>query len=197
MTIGTESALAPAPGWYPDPAGPGSLRWWSGAAWTEHVSPVVSPVVSLAPAADDDVPELTRFARDPALRPAVLDELPLAPRRDPYRDRNILAGLALVVALLSIPLTIVDAIWHLPDMVAYIAGGTPFSLGILGLVASIKLGYPTRMAWLALLISILTMGAGLAINAQQLDVDVPVPSVTDVPGVTEIQQLQNDSGLSG
>jgi hypothetical protein len=191
LTIGTGSALAPAPGWYPDPAGPGNLRWWTGEAWTEHLS----PVISLPPA--DDVPELARFARDPALRPAVAEDLPLLPRRDLYRDRNVLAGLALVVALLSIPLTIVDAIWHLPDMVAYIAGGTPFSLGILGLVASIKLGYPTRMAWLALLLSVVTMGAGLAINAQQVTADIPVPSVTDVPGITEIQQLQNDSGLNG
>lgn len=30
----------PAPGWYPDPSGSGGLRYWSGTAWTEQVSPV-------------------------------------------------------------------------------------------------------------------------------------------------------------
>jgi hypothetical protein len=191
VTIGTESTLAPAPGWYPDPAGPGNLRWWSGEAWTEHLS----PVIALQPV--DDAPEVGRFARDPALRPAVVDDLPAPPQRDPYRDRNVFAGLAMIVALLSIPYTVFDAIWPLPDMISLLVGGTPITLAILGLVASIKLGFPTRMALIALVISCLTMGAGFAIDSQRVTADIPIPSVTDVPGVNEIQQLQNDSGLSG
>lgn len=33
---------APA-GWYPDPAGGPSQRWWDGAGWTGHVGPVARP----------------------------------------------------------------------------------------------------------------------------------------------------------
>jgi len=31
-----DSATAPAAGWFPDPGGSTSERWWSGDAWTEH-----------------------------------------------------------------------------------------------------------------------------------------------------------------
>lgn len=36
----TEDPVAPPPaGWYPDPAGSGSIRWWSGSQWTHHAAP--------------------------------------------------------------------------------------------------------------------------------------------------------------
>jgi Uncharacterized protein conserved in bacteria len=30
----------PAPGWYPDPSGSGTQRWWNGATWTEYARPL-------------------------------------------------------------------------------------------------------------------------------------------------------------
>ncbi len=35
---------APAPNWYPDPSDPRFLRYWDGARWTEHTSPVSGEV---------------------------------------------------------------------------------------------------------------------------------------------------------
>lgn len=34
---------APRAGWFPDPAGSGGERWWSGETWTEHVRAVSAP----------------------------------------------------------------------------------------------------------------------------------------------------------
>ncbi|MFT4283514.1 MAG: DUF2510 domain-containing protein, partial [Protaetiibacter sp.] len=42
---------APPPGWYPDEAQPGLVRWWSGQGWTDHVSAVS---VAPSPAGDDE-----------------------------------------------------------------------------------------------------------------------------------------------
>jgi superfamily II DNA or RNA helicase len=38
------------PGWYPDPAGRQSFRWWNGTSWTAHVSPGTGEV------AQEDIP---------------------------------------------------------------------------------------------------------------------------------------------
>jgi hypothetical protein len=37
------------PGWYPDPKGSGSLRWWNGQHWTEHLDPEPPPVAPSYP----------------------------------------------------------------------------------------------------------------------------------------------------
>lgn len=41
MTEPTSTSVAA--GWYADPAEPSRLRWWDGAAWTEHLHQPVAP----------------------------------------------------------------------------------------------------------------------------------------------------------
>ena len=48
-----DGAVTPAPGWYPDPAGSSSYRWWDGGSWTAHLrapEPVVQPAPVVPPA---------------------------------------------------------------------------------------------------------------------------------------------------
>ena len=45
MTLNAPSTAPNAipPGWYADPSGPGTARWWSGQDWTHHVQPLPAP----------------------------------------------------------------------------------------------------------------------------------------------------------
>lgn len=79
-------AAVPGAGWYQDPSSIGQLRWWSGAAWTEHArlkpedSPAMAPapIGSVAPAAAHvflDQPGQTLPARDRAANHALVSDI--------------------------------------------------------------------------------------------------------------------------
>jgi hypothetical protein len=63
----------PAAGWYPDPAMAGTIRYWDGAAWTDHRAPAAGqttgpPAVTGAPGTTE-VPDETSFVWLLALLP--------------------------------------------------------------------------------------------------------------------------------
>lgn len=53
-----------APGWYADPAGPGSLRWWDGTRWTDHTVPDAGAAATI------DQPTWSSGTTHPTARPA-------------------------------------------------------------------------------------------------------------------------------
>lgn len=60
-------------GWYNDPSSPNQLRWWSGDAWTEHVTLPQPPVTPQpAPLTNDDMPTAP-ISMDPF---AAFDDVP-------------------------------------------------------------------------------------------------------------------------
>ncbi|QYG92005.1 DUF2510 domain-containing protein [Iamia sp. SCSIO 61187] len=83
--------MAPAPGWYRDPADASAQRWWDGSGWTERVrrpAPAAHPTDRPAPAEPDPWP--------------VLEITPRPVRRRPRRPRalgRVAVALAGVAAL--------------------------------------------------------------------------------------------------
>ncbi|MFI0351499.1 DUF2510 domain-containing protein [Actinomadura sp. 9N407] len=61
------------PGWYPDPQGGGSLRWWNGQHWTEHLNP--QPPVPARRRA-----QRQGAAQEPDPRPAMPAQAPTPPQ---------------------------------------------------------------------------------------------------------------------
>ncbi|QCB97385.1 DUF2510 domain-containing protein [Arthrobacter sp. PAMC25564] len=51
----------PAPGWYPDPAGSGRLRWWDGTAWTGHLNAPTPAIPAGRPQISGNTPVYNLF----------------------------------------------------------------------------------------------------------------------------------------
>jgi hypothetical protein len=92
----------PAAGWYPDPYGPGLLRWWDGARWTEHTSPVpigAPPVMAVPPGVPGAPRPVSSFApANPwALTPAAPAATVVDDARRPFAVLGLIAGISLVI----------------------------------------------------------------------------------------------------
>lgn len=94
--MSTADGRTPA-GWYPDPAGSASERWWDGTAWTGHVqAPASAPPV---------YPD--RYAY-PAQQPAHGVPAKVAPGTPAFGPFIWIITLLPLIGLLSLPLSLTD-----------------------------------------------------------------------------------------
>lgn len=182
-----QQTAAPAAGWYPDPAGGGSSRWWSGDAWTDHVQPAAAAPVPVQLFADGgfDPAVLTPPAAGPSSqedwhaatsRAATLQrstggsvslsvQAPAAgSRRDPYGQGNWTAGLALVLAVLALPALGWRAVADLPPLTQSIFAGAPIAVALLALVLAIRRGRGLILSIVSLVISAAVLLAGFLVD---------------------------------
>jgi len=81
---------------------------------------------------------------------------------NPYQP-NWVAGLALIVAVLSIPALALRVAWELPPLTQSIIAGAPIALALLALVSSIRSGARVVVAVIALVVSVLVVVAGFVV----------------------------------
>ncbi len=98
---------APDAGWYQDPADALRVRWWSGAAWTEHVRPHPERVVPAPPAPPaQPAPPAYTVPAAPIARPGMASATAARPigraeRERQMRRNNPFAYTGLLLALIA------------------------------------------------------------------------------------------------
>lgn len=161
-------------GWYPDPVDPAGHRWWSGENWTEHTSAPRPPVAVAEPepvafVSEPVAPDLGRFSRDPLVtgQPASISAATMSAsrRKDPYRDRAVFSGIALGFAVLGLLAFVAGQLLDVPDLILYLAGGTPFTFAGFAIVVAIRTGRGLMIAVIAAVLSALNMGMVMALGA--------------------------------
>jgi hypothetical protein len=185
---------APAAGWYADPVRPGSTRYWSGTGWTDQVnSPIpeaaVAPLGSMFDAGPvGEAPPVT-FAGPPAPREShatqsewhqtrarPLQRVAVAPISTTTRaasssaggqyDRNWIAGVAIVFAILSIPAIAARVLWDLPPLTQSIFAGAPIGISLLALARGVRHGSGRVLSLIAVVICVATLVAAWVVDPE-------------------------------
>jgi len=102
MSQRTAVPTVPA-GWYPDPTGSATSRWWDGSAWTEHLQREPSPVPTEVAA--PEVPEPVHVSEPVAT--TTVSMRPIRPRFLPWSTRSGWALATLPVWSTALSLAIV------------------------------------------------------------------------------------------
>jgi hypothetical protein len=89
-------------------------------------------------------------------------------KNDPYRQRNWIAGVALALALLSVPALAAKVLVTLPAASQGIFAGAPIALSLLALVVSVRRGRGVVISIVALVLSAVTLAAGLLVDPATL-----------------------------
>jgi hypothetical protein len=197
---------APVAGWYPDPVDPGAQRWWSGNAWTDHVSreprgQAAAPIeAKLAPVASPSGAVPVALFADSVFTPEVLSPPPgptsqsdwhqkagrgstvrrvptggsvslstavptaASRKHDPYRQRNWIAGVALVLAVLSIPALAWRISADLPPLTESTFAGAPVGVALLALLASVRRGVGVVTSIIAVALSGAVLAVGFLVD---------------------------------
>jgi hypothetical protein len=86
---------------------------------------------------------------------------------DPY-ERNWIAGVAIVLAVLSIPALALRVAWDLPPLTQSILAGAPIAISLLALATGFRRGRRIALPLVATLISAAVVAAGFLVPPQTL-----------------------------
>jgi hypothetical protein len=89
-------------------------------------------------------------------------------KNDPYRQRNWIAGVALALAVISVPALAAKVLITLPAASQGIFAGAPIALSLLALVVSVRRGRGVVISIVALVLSAVTLAAGLLVDPATL-----------------------------
>jgi len=86
--IGPTATAGPPPGWYLDPDGSEFMRWWDGADWTEHLTPMPEPPTAPTPGVASTRPAARRRTTKNAAKRAGTKRSGAKRSGDAQRDKN-------------------------------------------------------------------------------------------------------------
>jgi hypothetical protein len=148
-----------------------------GVPFSLFADPAFDPAVlapAQQPASQEDWHNQTGRGRAPKRQVAgsvsLSTSVPTAASRkhDPYRERNWIAGVAIVLAVLSIPALGARVVFDLPPLTQSIFAGGPIAIALLALAMSVRRGVGIVLSIVATLLAGAVLAAGLLIDPEIL-----------------------------